>query len=260
MKRLCVTGAMLIAVVCVGVTVAAAAPSPRAQLTDFVCQQAMDPATRAISITAVMRPRPGTRNLSVRFELLTRSQATPAATLVRFGDLGAWISPTDRALGQQPGDVWKVNKPVVDLTAPATYRFRVTFRWTGAGGRSLGSAVRYSPRCTQPELRPDLAVSSILVEPIAARPNSDAYLAQIANQGATSAGPFEVVFASGDGSKVKTHTVAHLGAHRTVLVTFVGPLCAAGGAPTVTADPTEQIDDFNRANNVLSATCSAAGP
>jgi hypothetical protein len=120
--------------------------------------------------------------------------------------------------------------------------------------------VHYSPRCAQPELRPDLAVSSILVEPIAARPNRDAYVAQIANQGATPTGPFEVLFASGDGSKVKTHTVGHLGAHRTVLVTFVGPLCSAGGAPTVTADPTEQIDDFNRANNVLTATCPAAGP
>ena len=126
----------------------------------------------------------------MRFELLTRSQASPAATLVRGGDLGTWIPPNDPAFGQQPGDVWKVNKLVVDLTAPATYRFRVTFHWTGAGRRPLGSAMRYSARCSQPELRPDLAVSSILVQPIAALPNSDAYVAQIANQGATAAGPW----------------------------------------------------------------------
>jgi hypothetical protein len=259
MKRPCLAGALLIAVACVWVTVAAAAPSPRAQLTDYVCQQGLDPASRAVSITAVMRPLPGTRKLSARFELLTRSQASPAATLVRGGDLGTWILPNDPALGQQPGDVWKVNKLVVDLTAPATYWFRVTFRWTGTGGRPLGSAVRYSTRCPQPELRPDLAVSSILVAPIAARPNSDAYVAQIANQGATAAGPFDVLFAPGDGSPTKTHTVARLGAHRTVLVTFVGPLCSAGGPPTITADPNGQVDDFDRSNNVLIATCSAAG-
>jgi hypothetical protein len=102
-------------------------------------------------------------------------------------------------------------------------------------------------------------VRSIFVAPIAARPNSDAYVAQIANQGATAAGPFGVLFAPGDGSPAKTHTVAHLGAHRTVLVTFVGPLCSVGGAPTITADPNEQVDDFDRSNNVLTATCAAVG-
>jgi hypothetical protein len=259
MKRFWVTGAVLIAA-CAWVTGSAAASSPRAQLTDFVCQRALDPATRAISITAVMRPLPGTRKLSVRFALLTRSQASPVATLVRAGDLGTWISPTDRSLGQQPGDVWNVNKPVVDLTAPATYRFRVTFRWTGAGGRLLGSVVRYSQRCTQTELRPDLAVRSIAVGPIAARPNRDVYIAQIANLGASAAGPFEVLFAPGDGSPAKTRTVANLGAHRAVRVTFVGPLCSAGGAPTITADPNNQVDDSDRSNNVLTATCPAAAP
>ena len=258
MKRLCITGSVLIAA-CVWVTVAAAAAAapPRAQLTDYVCQRALDPPTRAVSITAVMRPLPGTMKLSVRFSLLTRTKASPAATQVRAGDLGTWISPTDRSLGQAPGDVWKVDKPVVDLTAPATYRFRVTFRWTGAGGRVLGSTVRYSPRCTQPELRPDLAVRSIAVNPIAARPNRDAYVAQIANLGATAAGPFEVLFAPRDGSPAKTLTVVHLGPHRTVRAAFVGPLCSAGGAPTITADPSDHVDDFDRSNNVLTTTCPA---
>jgi hypothetical protein len=259
MKRLFVTGVVLIAA-CVPVTVAAAASAPRAQLTDYVCQRALDPATRAISITVVMRPLPGTTKLAVRFALLTGSYASPDPTLVRAGDLGTWISPTDRSLGQQPGDVWRINKPVVDLTAPATYRFGVTFRWIGADGRLLGSAVRYSPRCTQPELRLDLVVRSIAVEPIAGRPDRDAYVAQVANQGATAAGPFEVLFAPGDGSPAKSHTVAHLGAHRAVQTTFVGPLCSAGGAPTITADPNDQVDDFDRSNNVLTATCAVAGP
>lgn len=259
MKRLCGTGAVLIAA-CIWATAAlAAASSPRAQLTDYVCQRAVDPAARAISITAVMRPLPGTTQLSVRFELVTRSPASPAPTLVRAGDLGTWISPTGRSLGQQPGDVWKVDKPVVGLTASATYRFRVSFRWIGADGRVLGSTVRYSPRCRQPELRPDLAVRSIVVEPIPARPDRDLYLARIANQGATAAGAFEVLLAPGDGSPAKTHTVAHLGPHRTVRVMFVGPLCSAVGPPTITADPDDVIDDFDRSNNVLSATCPATG-
>jgi CARDB len=259
MTRLSFAGAVLI-VGCALVASAAAAALPRAQLTDYICQRALDPAARAISITAVMRPLLGTRKLSVRFALLTRSQSAPVATLVRAGDLGTWISPDDRLLGQQPGDVWKVNKPVVDLSAPATYRFRVNFRWIGAGERVLGNAVRYSPRCAQPELRPDLAVSSIDVEPIVARPNRDAYIAQIANLGANAAGLFEVLFAPADGSPAQTRTVRSVGAHRTVPVTFTGPLCTAGGAPTITADPDDQVDDLDRSNNVLTATCPAVAP
>ena len=43
------------------------------------------------------------------------------------------------------------------------------------------------------------------------------------------------------------------------MVTFVGPLCNAQSAPpTVTVDPNGLIDDFNRANNSLTATCPSA--
>ena len=41
---------------------------------------------------------------------------------VHYGDLGKWIYPPDKTLGQRPGDVWKVNHPVAQLsTAPAYY-------------------------------------------------------------------------------------------------------------------------------------------
>ena len=44
----------------------------------------------------------------------------------------------------------------VGLPAPATYRFRVTFRWMGSSGQQLLSAVQTSSTCYQPELRADL--------------------------------------------------------------------------------------------------------
>jgi len=40
----------------------------------------------------------------------------PAA---KGGDLGHWISPRTHNLGQDPGDVWRVVKPVSGLQAPA---------------------------------------------------------------------------------------------------------------------------------------------
>ena len=96
--------------------------------------------------------------------------------------------------------MWKLQKSVVNLAAPATYRFRVTFRWTGAGGHTLGTAVRYSPRCQQRELRPDLAVESIAVTPAPNNPGADVYTALIANAGNSAAGPFQVLFAPASGS------------------------------------------------------------
>lgn len=233
----------------------AADPAPRAQLRGFACQRALDPSNRSISVTAVMRPLTGTRHLALKFDLLYTPGEGPPDTFLRAGDLGRWIAPANASLGQLPGDVWNLHKQVVNLPAPATYRFRVVFRWTGTGGRELGQMVLDSRRCHQPELRPDLLVTSIAVSAVQGQPGSDLYTAVIANQGNSGAGPFEVLFAPADGSTPKTHTVSFLPAHSEETETFVGPQCTAATDPTITADAASQVDDLNRANNSLTATC-----
>ncbi len=252
MKLLTIAGVIALAAC---VPAVAAADPPRAALRGFVCQPALDPPARAVSVQAVMRPLPGTQKLSIRFQLLvTRKSHTPVA-VVRAGDLGTWISPQDPTLGQQPADIWRLSKPVANLVAPAAYRFRVTFRWTGSNGRLLGTAVRLSAICVQPERRPDLLVKTITVRAIAGRPSQDDYIALIRNAGATAAGPFGILFAPGEGFPSTTLTVARLQPGGTVRETFVGPLCTARNAPTITVDPTDQVDDFNRSNNALTASC-----
>jgi len=252
MKVLAIAGVLALSVC--GPAVAAADP-PRAALRDFVCQQALDPPARAVSVQAVMRPLPGTEKLAVRFQLLVTRKLPDPVALVRAGDLDTWISPQDPTLGQQPGDIWRLSKPVANLVAPATYRFRVTFRWTGSNRRLLGTAVRLSPSCTEHERRPDLLVQSITVRSILGRPSVDDYIALIRNAGATDAGSFGVLFAPGDDSPPQTVTVARLGPGASLRETFVGPLCTPSTAPTITVDPTDQIDDSSRSNNSLLATC-----
>jgi hypothetical protein len=260
MKRLPAILATLAAGALLLVAAAAAAPTPqpRAQLHGFVCHRALDPPNRSVSLTAVMRPLPGTRHLSLKFDLLMSAGSPAAPKLVRAGDLGVWISPKTSTLGQLPGDVWNLQKQVVELGAPATYRFRVLFRWTGVHGHVIGSAVRYSPRCRQRELRPDLLVQSITVTSIPSQPHHDLYTAVIANAGNTAAGPFDVLFAPADGSATLTHTVTLLDAHSSVRESFVGPLCTASSAPTITADSASQVDDLNRDNNAMTTTCPAS--
>ena len=71
-----------------------------------------------MSVTAVMRPVPGTTKLAMRFELLSRRHRSGGAVSITAHGLGNWITPDDRTLGQRPGDVWIVDHPVVDLDAP----------------------------------------------------------------------------------------------------------------------------------------------
>jgi hypothetical protein len=261
MKRLAATAlAVASGALLTFASVAVASPLPRAELEGYSCQRALDPPDRSVSIKAVTRPLPGTRKLSVKFDLFEKAAGSSTSQrVVRAGDLGVWISPRDPTLGQLPGDVWVLNKPAVNLPAPAKYRFRVTFRWTGAHGHVLGTAVRYSPLCVQRELRPDLLVKSIAVSTISRAPSEALYTAVIANRGATGAGPFEVLFTAGDGSTPKSYIVGYLGPGNSRSESFTGPSCDAGDPPTVTVDATNEVDDYNRANNQLTAVCPAPG-
>ncbi len=259
MKPRCLLTGLAVAAA-LGATVAlpvgseAAAAPPRSQLTASTCTHALDPGARAVAVKATMRPLTGTRKMALRFELLQRSPGLPVQE-VSGGDLGVWRAPPNPTLGQLPGDVWRLQKSVYNLAVPFTYQFRVTFRWTGLHGKVLGTATRYTHGCLQRELRPDLAVRSITVSPVAGHPKKNLYTAIIANQGLTGAGPFQVLFAPGDTSAPTTDTVNYLGAGKTLTLSFAGPLCDSANPPTLSADSASQVDDFDRTNNTLSATC-----
>jgi len=138
------------AAVATSAVAAGAAQSPRASLQDPVCRQAPIALDRAVAITAVMRPVIGTERMKLRFNLFEKPRSTRSYSPVSGGDLGKWISPSNPTLGQRPADQWNLRKQVVNLTGPAVYRFRVTFRWIGAQGRSLERQYRWSPPCDQP--------------------------------------------------------------------------------------------------------------
>jgi hypothetical protein len=228
---------------------------PRADLRAYSCQKAMDPVNRSVAVTAVMRPVAGTQRMMVKFDLLVSHGPGTVSRPLRAGDLGMWINPEDATLGQLPGDVWNLQKSVVALHAPAVYRFRVSYRWQGTHHVILSTTTRYSRRCVQPELRPDLQVRSITVSAIPTQPDRNLYTAEIANTGNTAAGPFDVLFAPADGSPTTTQSVSMLRAHTSRAVTFTGPVCSAGTAPRITADSADQVDDLNRSDNALTATC-----
>ncbi|HSO98494.1 MAG TPA: CARDB domain-containing protein [Solirubrobacteraceae bacterium] len=251
----------LSAVLALVLAAAALGAAPRAQLRGFVCQPALEPALRAVSVTSVMRPVRGTQAMAVRFELLSRARGAAGFTplTVAGTDLGHWISPADRTLGRQPGDVWILNKPVVDLPAPAAYRLRVHFRWTGAHHRVLATATKTTAACLQPELRPDLAIRWIAEPRLDLTGTRDLYSVTVANDGATAAGAFYVQLAAPGGTT--RLLITRLAAHTAKQVSLRGPLCTPAGPPTVTVDPPDpnhSVDDFNRRNNAATVSCTSA--
>jgi hypothetical protein len=123
---------------------------PRASLQGMVCQRAANPLDRAVSVTAVMRPVSGTQGMELKFALQRRSAGTRSYVNVTGRDLGLWLHPSNPTLGQQPGDTWRLNKEVVNLSAPAFYRFLITFRWLGRSGHPLARVTRLSGTCYQP--------------------------------------------------------------------------------------------------------------
>jgi hypothetical protein len=266
MKRFLIVTMCTAALVVPAVPVAAAVPAvpvaaavkalPRAALTGFACQKAMEPPDRSVAVKAVMRPVTGTRSLSLKFEL-TEQSSNASRTLNGAGDLGVWLAPKDPTLGRRSGDVWELTKSVSNLDAPASYRFRVTFRWLGAHGKVLSTAVRQTVSCAQRELRPDLLVRGVTVTAIPHHPHKQRYTAVITDRGATGAGPFDVLFTPGDPSAPQTKTVTHIAARSSLRVSFVGPVCSAASPPTVVADSSNQVDDYNRDNNALTVTCPA---
>ncbi len=86
-----------------------------------------------IAVVAVMRPVTGTQRMEMKFVLQRRDAGAGSFATVQGGDLGRWLEPNSPTLGQHANDVWRLRKLVANLPGPATYRFRVSFRWLGAG-------------------------------------------------------------------------------------------------------------------------------
>ena len=172
-----------------------------------------------------MRPVTGTSKLQMKFELMRQTKTHPRFVAVHGRGLGSWISPTNPTLGQRAADVWIVNHPVVDLSAPATYKYRVTFKWLDAQGQTLSTQAQTSPTCYQPELRADLLVKSLSMTPITTGPNAGktAYTAVIAQPRPERGGP-------GRGRLLRRHERAADGDARVRRVQVHGSPAVRGGA------------------------------
>ncbi len=104
---------------------------------------------RAIAFSAEMTAVPGTVRMAMRIDLEERAPGEAEFHTVTSSGLGIWRSSDPKV------KVYKYLKQVTNVSAPASYRGFVRFRWLNAKGHAIKRAERLTSRCLQPGVPPE---------------------------------------------------------------------------------------------------------
>jgi len=210
------------------------------------CETSPLPVGRIASFVGSMPATAGATRMQMRFELQRRRAGERHWRPVRgVQGFGVWeTAQPDRA-----GFVF--HKRVDGLRVAATYRALVRFHWTDDEGEVVRQARRRTPSCAQPDLRPDLVVTSLRAA-LDARPALAVYTVTVRNYGRSPAGPFAVRAAGG------LAEVPGLAAGKQLDVGVVAPVCVAGLSVHAVADADRRIDESDE-HNGLRRTCPLGG-
>ncbi len=240
-----------------GASAASGAPAGARLLS---CHRSPLAAARVAVVETSMRPLAAGRRLAVRVDLWQRVPGARWTQRTDVPGLGVWIAPSNPQLGSQPGDIFKYRQSVGRLAVPASYRFRVSFRWSDAAGAVVRAMSVTTATCRQPDLRPDLVLTAVQATAAPRGGGSVRYAVTVRNAG-RSAAPRSLVAATLPGDATpngRRRSVPRLLPGASAVVTFAGPGCAAGGQPaSFVADPANAIDEANEANNAIAAVCPA---
>ena len=211
------------------------------------CTPALEPEARLATFEARMRAVPGTDRLAVRFTLQTRGKGELDWRKVTAPGLDTWLT-SDHGVGR-----YGYLKTVRNLSAPASYRTIVRFRWLGADDAVIRTARHKSESCRQTDLRPDLRPRRVEQQPVA-NPRDRRYVVFVKNTGRTLAPPASVTLRAGD-HLLPPGTMSSVLPGATRRIAFTAPACAAGEELVVTADATGLVDEADEADNELVVPC-----
>jgi hypothetical protein len=237
----------------VAATLAVAAPAAAASSTRryaapvVACNTGLTSDLRLLDVRATMRAIHGTVRMAVRFDLAERTPASGGFVPRTAPDLGLWLK------SKRGVDPYTYDQTVKGLDAPASYRMRVGFRWIGKHGRVIKSAHRFTPICQQPDMRPNLIVKNVIVEPATGN-QPWRYTVVLRNTGRTAAGPFSVGYEP-TAAPAQTLPIAGLAPASQTRVTFTGPARLCKAPPAFTADVSNQVPEVDETDNQAFATC-----
>lgn len=241
------TRVVLLTVLFVLVAVPAAQAKPSARALVSSCERGLEEADRAAEFEGQMRRVAGASRMQMRFTLQARTPDTGKWSGLTAPGFGSWV-------GSAAGTSRYVyTKRIEDLLAPASYRVLVRFRWLDSGGDIIQRAKDYSSTCRQPDLRPNLVVRSIGVQP-AERPARRRYVVFVRNAGGSLADASSLLVTV-NGAPLPQAPVAELEPGEGVLVTVEGPACGAGTRVAAGADAEDALDERDESDNELTRPC-----
>lgn len=246
MKRSLILAALLPALLAAAPP-AAAEPRAAARVTE--CRSALAQADRALVVQGRMAALPRAARMQIRFDLQVRLPGRKRWAKLAAPGFGSWYS-ADGVPRR-----YLFSKRVENLTAPATFRMVVRFRWLDAEGGRIAAARRVSRRCRQADLRPDLEPRRVT---LAAGPTAGdrLYVVGVRNTGRSAAGPFSVTLTVG-GAAQPSEAVTGLAAGELRELQIVAPACEAGSVIGVRVDADSSVDEADEADDELTRTCPA---
>ena len=246
MKRSLLLAAIVAAVLAPAPAPAEVSLSAGARIAE--CRTALEQAGRSMEGEGRMSTIPGAKTLRMRFDLEVRTPGRRRWTAVRAPNFGLWTTA-------DPGtDRYIYRKRVENLAAPARYRMIVRFRWLDREGRRIARARRVTPVCRQPDLRPDLVVKRLRLDPVE-DPDRARYVVRLRNAGATAAGPFAVAIAVGEEELPRIAVAAGLDGAAARRVSVVAPRCSPGVPVVAQVDPDAVVDERDESDNELVLPC-----
>jgi CARDB protein len=206
----------------------------------LACERGAEPAAE---FEARMGTVPGAVRMRMRFTLQVMTPGRSSFRRVAAPGFGVWST-------SDPGTTrYAYTRRVENLVGPAAYRVVVRFRWLDAADKVIARDREQSRRCRQPDLRPNLALRSLAVEP-GADESTRRYVAVVRNTGRRPVGAFEVAV-----GVLPPVTIPALGPRRERTVEVTGPACEPGAPITAAADPADLVDERSETDNELSVTC-----
>jgi hypothetical protein len=228
---------------------AAQAQAPPLRVKLAACQSGPAATDRAATFVGSMPAVAGTRRMWMRFDLYARIPPATTFTAIKAPKLGVWQKSA-------PGRVssgFVFTQRVQALTAPASFRAQVRFRWYGKGGKLLRSTTRTSATCKQPDQRPDLRAGTLdaVRGPL---PDQATYALEVRNDGRTAAGAFDVLLVVG-GAEQAPQRVGGLAPAQTTSVTFVAPRCVPGSTLLFELDAEDAVEESSEVDDLVERAC-----
>jgi hypothetical protein len=227
-------------------------PAPKASVSVAACHSDVKPLARRFRVVGDMFSLRQGNRMEMRFEVFSKTPTDETWRLVESPELGIW----NRARPDRTQ--YRVGQKIVNLTAPASYKARVTFHWAGPGTQDTVTK-RWSKVCEQRDPRPNLRLARLEARPLNAKEAT--YVVQVRNVGAsvtTGDSGFEIALAVDGVTRPTSDPILGLRPGASIQVNFRAPRCKQGGTIRATVDPYARIDQSDRADDVLELPCPAS--